>query len=193
MTAQRAEPAGERGAVTAGTGRVTTLELFFDLVFVFTITQLSAVLAHDLGWAGLLHVALMLGVIWFMYGGYAWLTNAIATDRAANRALLLAGMCGYFVLALAVPRAFGASGLAFGLGYALVVAVHMWLFAHAAGEAGARGMVRLAPSNLAGAAHGTEPAVGDVVEARPRWDAAVRVALVGVVDEPARGAHPELL
>ena len=57
--------------------RVTTLELFFDLVFVFTITQLSAVLAHDLSWSSLGHVALMLGLIFYMYGGYAWLTNAV--------------------------------------------------------------------------------------------------------------------
>jgi low temperature requirement protein LtrA len=132
--------------------RVTTLELFFDLVFVFTITQLSAVLAHDLTWAGVGHVALMLGVIWFMYGGYAWLTNAIAVGQPVNRALLLAAMCGYLVLALAIPDAFGGSGLTFGLAYVVIVGVHLGLFVYSAGAMAARGILRLAPSNLLGAA-----------------------------------------
>jgi low temperature requirement protein LtrA len=132
--------------------RVTTLELFFDLVFVFTITQLSAVLARDLSWEGLAHVTLMLGLIWFMYGGYAWLTNAIAIGEPVNRALLLAGMCGYLILALAVPGAFDGSGLTFGIGYLVVVSVHTWLFAHAAGSDAAQAILRLAPSNLGGAA-----------------------------------------
>ncbi|MDX6702611.1 MAG: hypothetical protein QOF26_2837 [Baekduia sp.] len=131
--------------------RVTTLELFFDLVFVFTVTQLSAVLAHDLTWNGLAEVALMLGVIWYMYGGYAWLTNAISLDDPVNRALLLAGMCGYFIIALAIPQAFHGAGLSFGLGYLVVVGVHAWLFAHSSGG-GAQAILRLAPSNLGGAA-----------------------------------------
>jgi low temperature requirement protein LtrA len=134
-----------------GGSSVSTLELFFDLVFVFTITQLSAVLAHDLTWKGLLHVGLLLGVIFYMYGGYAWLTNAIPVDAAANRALLLAGMCGYFVMALAVPGVFDGSGLTFGLAYLLVVLVHFWLFVHASGDA-AGAMLRLAPVNVTGGA-----------------------------------------
>ncbi len=56
--------------------RVSTLELFFDLVFVFTVTQLTGVLAAGLTVPGVLRVMLMLGVILWMYGGYAWLTNA---------------------------------------------------------------------------------------------------------------------
>ena len=86
--------------------RVSTLELFFDLVFVFTITQLTAVLSDDPTPRGLVRVVLMLGVIYYMYGGYAWLTNAVAADRAARRLLLLGGMAGFLVLALAIPRAF---------------------------------------------------------------------------------------
>jgi low temperature requirement protein LtrA len=58
--------------------RVSSLELFFDLVFVFTITQLTAALAHDPTGEGLLQVALMLFVIWWMYAAFAWLTNAIS-------------------------------------------------------------------------------------------------------------------
>jgi low temperature requirement protein LtrA len=131
--------------------RVTTLELFFDLVFVFVITQLSAVLAHDLSWRGLGHVALMLGAIWFMYGGYAWLTNAIDVNDPRNRQLLLGSMCGYFLVALSVPGAFDGSGLAFGLGYLLVVAVHTALFAFRAPGLAPQAILRLAPGNVGNA------------------------------------------
>src|SRR6266540_3304719 len=82
--------------------RVTTLELFFDLVFVFTITQLTAVLYHAPTLRALAQVVLMLGVIWWMYGGYAWMTNAVSAHTTNRRLLLLGGMGGYFVLALAV-------------------------------------------------------------------------------------------
>lgn len=64
---------------------VSTLELFFDLVFVFTITQLTSAFSDELSWTGLLQVSLMLGIIFCMYGGYAWLTNAIAVDRLLKR------------------------------------------------------------------------------------------------------------
>jgi low temperature requirement protein LtrA len=94
---------------------VSTLELFFDLVFVFTITQLTGVLAHEASWTGLLQVSLMLGVIFWMYGGYAWLTNSVALDRLTRRLTLLGGMAGFLVVALAIPGAFTGSGAAFGL------------------------------------------------------------------------------
>jgi low temperature requirement protein LtrA len=128
--------------------RVTTLELFFDLVFVFTLTQLSAGLADDLSWAGAGRTALMLGVIFWMYDGYAWLTNAVAPERAAHRALLLAGMAGYLVLALAIPTAFDGAGVTFGLAYLVVVAVHAALFVHGSSGDVTAAIVRLLPSNL---------------------------------------------
>ena len=105
---------------TAGAERVTTLELFFDLVFVFTITQLTTVLFRDASWRGLAKVVLMLGVIWWMYGGYAWLTNTVVPDRAGRRMLLLGGMAGYLVLALSIPHAFSSSGPAFAIAYLCV-------------------------------------------------------------------------
>ena len=110
---------------------VSTLELFFDLVFVFTITQLTSVLVHEPTWKGLLQAALMLGVIFWMYGGYAWLTNAVVPDRLERRLVLLGGMAGFLVMALAVPDAFGGSGLTFGLAYVVVVSIHLTMFARA--------------------------------------------------------------
>jgi low temperature requirement protein LtrA len=131
--------------------RVSTLELFFDLVFVFTITQLTAVLSDDPTPRGLLRVVLMLGVIFYMYGGYAWLTNAVAADRTARRLLLLGGMAGFLVLALAVPSAFIEGDAAFGVAYLVVVAIHAGLFTRTGVTHTVRAVLRLAPFNLGSA------------------------------------------
>jgi low temperature requirement protein LtrA len=131
--------------------RVSTLELFFDLVFVFTITQLTAVLSDDPTLRGLLRVVLMLGVIFYMYGGYAWMTNAVAADRAARRLLLLGGMAGFLVLALAIPRAFSEGDVAFGVAYLVVVGIHTGLYSRTSERLTVRALLRLAPFNLVSA------------------------------------------
>jgi low temperature requirement protein LtrA len=128
--------------------RVSTLELFFDLVFVFTLTQLTGILAKDFDLEGIVQVALMLGIIFWMYGGYAWLTNAVAPDRALKRLVLIGGMGAYLILALAIPEAFDSTGLAFGLAYLLIVLIHSGLFAYYSKQA----ILTLAPYNLLSAA-----------------------------------------
>jgi low temperature requirement protein LtrA len=135
-------------ALQPQSGRVTTLELFFDLVFVFTITQLTTVLVTDPTPRGVLRVTLMLGVIWWMYGGYAWLTNAVAPDATGRRLLLLGGMAGFLILALAIPRAFSGGGPAFGLAYLVVVGVHAVLFTRTSSESAVRAILRIAPFNI---------------------------------------------
>ena len=107
---------------------MSTLELFFDLVFVFTITQLTSVLAHGHGWRGPAQGALALAIIWWIYAGYAWLTNQAGIGALRRQVLLLGGMAGLLVAALSLPRAFSGSGAAFGIGYAVVIAVHAGLF-----------------------------------------------------------------
>jgi low temperature requirement protein LtrA len=157
--------------------RVSTLELFFDLVFVFTVTQLTTVLTDDLSWASLGQVMVMLALIWWMYGGYAWLTNSISTRGLRQRAILLGGMAGYFVLALAVPSAFHGSGLAFGVGYFIVTAVHASLFIWMASSQSSRAFLGIAPYNLfnatlvlvGGALGGTAQAVLWTVAAVLEW------------------------
>jgi low temperature requirement protein LtrA len=131
--------------------RVSTLELFFDLVFVFTITQLTAVLAHDPNGTGVLRVGLMLVVIWWMYGGYAWLTNVVAPDRLAYQLLLLGGMAAFLVISLAIPTAFGDGGLAFGLAYLVVILIHAGLFTRSQAGASATAILKVAPLNLVAA------------------------------------------
>ena len=131
--------------------RVTTLELFFDLVFVFTITQLTSVLFRLPNVHGVGRVVVMLGVIWWMYGGYVWMTNAVRANTGARRLLLLGGMGGFLVLSLAIPSAFAGSGLAFGLAYLVVVLVHSILFTRATAVSAARAILTLAPFNLGAA------------------------------------------
>jgi low temperature requirement protein LtrA len=114
--------------------RVTTLELFFDLVFVFTLTQLTVLLAHDLSFAMAGRVALILVVLFWMYGAYAYLTNQVPPDRPARRLLLMLGMGAFLVCALAIPRVFDDTGVVFGLGFLLVVVVHTALYSRSHGR-----------------------------------------------------------
>jgi low temperature requirement protein LtrA len=128
--------------------RVTTLELFFDLVFVFTLTQLTTVLFDAPNGRGLLRVVEMLGVIWWMYGGYAWMTNAVNANTTMRRLVMFAAMGAYFVLALSIPNAFGGTGLAFGIAYLFVVVLHSALFTQATVASAVRAILTLAPFNL---------------------------------------------
>jgi low temperature requirement protein LtrA len=108
--------------------RVTTLEIFFDLVFAFTLTQLAAVLASRLSWPAVAQVLLIFGLLWWMYGAYAWLTNSRPPLHTAERLLLLTAMAGFLVIGLAIPRGFGRYGAVLGFGYLLVVVVHTVLY-----------------------------------------------------------------
>lgn len=105
--------------------RVSTIELFFDLVFVFTITQVAEVVVHHPDAKGIGHAVIELSVLAWMFGGYAWLTNAAGSLVSTCRILLLAGMAAFFICALAVPHAFDEDGLVFGIGYFLVNVVHL--------------------------------------------------------------------
>jgi low temperature requirement protein LtrA len=126
--------------------RVTTLELFFDLVFAFTLTQLASLLASGFTAGALARVLLIFGLLWWMYGGYAWLTNARPPVHTAERLLLLLGMAGFLTIGLAIPDGFGGASLALGLGYLAVVLVHAWLYFRVN-----RNIIRVAPFNVASA------------------------------------------
>jgi low temperature requirement protein LtrA len=143
MSAPPPETAPESTTKVVEEYRVTTLELFFDLVFVFAITQLTNVLVGELSLTGLLQVVLAFGVLWWMYGGYAWLTNGLAPTTGPRRLLLMAGMAGFLMAALATPYAFNGGGVVWGFGYLIVVLVHGVLF-HQVN----RNILRLLPANL---------------------------------------------
>jgi low temperature requirement protein LtrA len=127
--------------------RVSSLELFFDLVFVFTLTQLTALLGRELSFASAVQVVLIFVVLFWMYGGFVWLTNQLPPNVPSRRLLLIAGMAAFFICALAIPHAFGATGLAFGIGYLLVVLVHGGLYLEGYGRA----VWRFVPLNIVGA------------------------------------------
>ena len=132
--------------------RVSTLELFFDLVFVFTITQLTGVLVAGGDAAAVAQVAVMFLLIWWMYDAYAWLTNAIATDLVRFRLLLIGGMGGFLVVALSIPRAYEGEGLAFGVAYLIVVLLHASMYVKGTSVSEVAAILRIVPFNLAGAA-----------------------------------------
>jgi low temperature requirement protein LtrA len=146
--------------------RVSTLELFFDLVFVFTITQLTGVLVEGEGAEALAQVMVMLLLIWWIYDGYAWLTNAIATERVRVRLLLLGGMGGFLVIALAVPEAYGSTGLAFGIGYLVVIVLHEAMYVRGTSASEVRAILRIAPFGLTGA---TLVLVGGALGGSAQW------------------------
>jgi low temperature requirement protein LtrA len=91
--------------------RVTPLELFFDLVFVFAITQVTLLMSDDPTWEGLARGLLVLGALWWAWAGYAWLTNMLEPEEGPVRAGVFAAMAAMLVVALAVPEAFDAHGV----------------------------------------------------------------------------------
>ena len=115
-----------------GEERVTPLELFFDLVFVFAITQVTSMLSADHTWGGLDRAVLVLGALWWAWTGYAWLTNAVNPDEGAVRLAILGAMGALLLVALAVPDAFGDDAILFGVAYFSVRLLHIVLFALAA-------------------------------------------------------------
>jgi low temperature requirement protein LtrA len=108
---------------------VTALELFFDLVFVFAITQVTRFLAHDPTWGRLVEATAILMVLWFAWSAYVWLQNRAATDEGAIRFVLLTAMGPVLVASLAVPNAFGKDALLFGVAFFLVRGLHIVAYA----------------------------------------------------------------
>jgi low temperature requirement protein LtrA len=97
--------------------RVTPLELFFDLVFVLAITQCTALMAANPTWLGLVRGLLVLGLLWWCWVGYAWLTSVVDPEEGAVRIAIFASMAALLVAALAVPHAFGDTALTFAISY----------------------------------------------------------------------------
>jgi low temperature requirement protein LtrA len=139
---------------------VTPLELFFDLVFVFGLTQVTALIAHDLTGRGVLRGVLVLGLLWWSWVGYAWLGNVVRADEGTARIAMLAAMAAMFVMALAVPEAFvdlpgGLPGpVVVGLSYFSFRALHLILFwiISRDDEGLRRQVIKFAPSMIGGTA-----------------------------------------
>ena len=115
-------------AVLRQTERVTPLELFFDLVFVLALTQCTALMAAEPTWTGLAKGVIVLGVLWWSWVGYAWLTSVLDPEEGGVRIAMFAAMAALLVVALCVPGAFDDDALLFALAYGVVRAAHIALF-----------------------------------------------------------------
>ena len=114
--------------------RVTPLELFFDLVFVLAITQCTALMSHHPTWSGLAQGLLVLGMLWWAWTGYAWLTSVVDPEEGAVRLVIFGAMAALLLVSLCVPEAFGSLALAFALIYGVVRTAHIALFMLASPE-----------------------------------------------------------
>jgi low temperature requirement protein LtrA len=129
--------------------RVTPLELFFDLVFVFGLTQVTSLMSADPTWSGLARGMLVLAALWWAWAAYAWLTNTIDPDEGAARLAVFGAMAAMLIVGLAAPGAFDDDALLFGGAYLAVRVLHIVLYTLAADDEDIRGAVmRLAPTSI---------------------------------------------
>jgi low temperature requirement protein LtrA len=174
--------------------RVSPLELFFDLVFVFGFTQVTTVLSNNSTWGGLGHALLLLVALWWAWAAYAWLTNTVDPSEGLVWGTMMVAMAAMFVAALAVPEAFGRHGVVFGAAFFIVAVMQLTLYALSArGDRDLlQAILRIAPSAVAGAAliltagfvHGTvKPLL---------WLAALGIGLFGplFIDLSGWRVHP---
>ncbi len=133
-------PRPRLGVTTGNEGdRVTTLELFFDLVFVFAFTQVTGLMAHGDPPRSLLQGFTILSLLWWAWSSYAWLANQARANRGLLRAAFVVAMTAMFVICLAIPEAFdevpggvpAAATLVFC--YAVVRCAHLSVYLAAAG------------------------------------------------------------
>ncbi len=132
--------------------RVTSLELFFDLVFVLALTQCTALMSRTPTWEGVLRAMLILGVLWWSWVGYSWLTSVVDPEEGSVRLVMFAAMAALLVAALCVPGTFGGEALLFACVYGVVRAAHIALFMLASRDDAAlrRSVLTLAGSSAVG-------------------------------------------
>jgi low temperature requirement protein LtrA len=160
---------------------VSSLELFFDLVFVLAITQCTALMASDATWGGIGRGLLVLGLLWWSWVGYAWLTSVVDPDEGLVRLVAFAAMAALLVTSLSVPGAFGDLGMIFAIAYGVVRAAHIALFVLASrDDPGLRhSVVGLAASTAIGIA---VLVIGSVLDGNARtgvWAAALAFDMAG--------------
>ena len=164
--------------------RTSYLELFFDLVFVFAITQVTVLLLSNTSAAGFARAALVLALVWWAWSGFTWMTNAIDIESQVTKLLFLAGMAGAFFMALAVPHAYSDQGVWFGCAYLFIGVLNISLYGWGLKDRPAEfaALKRLVPFFL------LSPVlvlVGGLVDSLPLrsglWVAAMVVAVGGVL------------
>jgi low temperature requirement protein LtrA len=128
-----------RAEATEGAERETSrVELLWDLVFVFAVTQVATLLAHDTDWVRFGEAMLALAIVWWAWSAFVWASNAVPADSLALRGYLLTCAVLIFIVGLALPHAFGSEGPLFACTYVVVRLVHLKLYADAARQGRAR-------------------------------------------------------
>jgi low temperature requirement protein LtrA len=131
MPSVTAAPSDQTVEPGAEPRRTAPVELLWDLVFVFAVTQVTTLLRKDLTWAGFGRAMLVLALVWWAWSAYVWVTNAVDPDSPVLRASLLAAGGVIFIAGLAVPHAYGSEGLLFAVAYVIVRLGHLALYADA--------------------------------------------------------------
>jgi low temperature requirement protein LtrA len=175
--------------------RVTPIELFFDLVFVFSLTQVTAFMAQDLTARGLVRGLLLLALLWWCWVGYAWLGNVVRADEGVGRVAMFGAMASMFVLAVTVPEAFddlsgGLDGpVVIAFAYLAVRLLHLAIFLLASGDdAGLRLQVwKFAPSVIGSTALLLVASQMQGTSKTVMWVAVVVVDYVGTILAGASG------
>jgi low temperature requirement protein LtrA len=149
------EPERSDGADPSLAERATSsVELLWDLVFVFAVTQVTTLLADDTSWERFGEAMLVLAIIWWAWSAFVWVSNAFPADSPVLRGYLLTSTVLIFVVGLALPHAFGPDGLLFACAYTAVRLVHLMLYADASaqGRAGRDAITGFTASSIAGMA-----------------------------------------
>jgi low temperature requirement protein LtrA len=181
-----AEPEQQVGAEAEQ--KVTALELFFDLVFVFAITEVTTLLAADPTWAGLARGMLVFTMLWWAWAAFAWLTNTINPDEGWTRLAMFTASAAALVCSLAVPGAFGSEALVFALAYTAVRLLHIVVYILAAPDRDVRVAIeRMAPGFLLSCALLLVASGFDGVTQGAFWAAAVAVQVLGLTLSGVRG------
>jgi low temperature requirement protein LtrA len=169
--------------------RVTPLELFFDLVFVFAFTQVTSFLGENPTWAGLLRALLLLGMLWWAWNAYAWLTNALDPEEGGIRLAMLAAVAAMLIVSLAAPGAFRTDGVLFGVAYFFVRVLGLLLYVVAArGDRDMlRAVMRIIPASILGAGLLIVAGFFDGSTQLALWGAAVAVSYLGALVGHMRG------
>ncbi len=131
------QPTGPIPTSDPGDRRTSPVELLWDLVFVFAVTQVTALLAHRPSWGRCGEAMLVLALVWWAWSAFVWAANAQPADSRTLRADLLAASALIFLAGLALPQAFGAEALLFAIPYTLVRLLHLGLYVDASRQGNA--------------------------------------------------------
>ena len=177
-----AEAADRREHAGDDEQRVGPLELFFDLVFVFAITQVTQFIANDPSWEGLARGLMILAVVWWAWAAYAWLTNTLDTETDRVRLVMFVSMGAMFIASLSIPRAFNDDALLFAVAYFVVRAAHILLYGFASNDTGVKQATkRLAPSTVVASALLVAASFLDGAPQGLLWLAAIAIDYAGPV------------